>query len=124
MSPWIWIALALGAFLLLSLARSRSRSPEGLASIRQALDAGALLVDVRTPAEFGAHRLPGAVNVPLQAISQGQLKALGPKERALVLYCRSGARSAVAARTLRAAGYAQVYDLGAIGAWEQLPPKA
>ena len=42
---------------------------------------------------------------------------LGPKDTTLIVYCRSGVRSASAKRKLEAAGYAQVHDLGAMSRW-------
>ena len=80
------------------------------------VDAGALLVDVRSPAEFGAGHIRGAINIPVQSLPQ-RLKELDDKERPLVLYCASGARSASAAGMLRSAGYKKVHNLGAKSRW-------
>jgi phage shock protein E len=83
---------------------------------RQLVDAGARLVDVRTPAEFAAGHIPGAVNIPLQQLD-GRLSELQPKDQAVVLYCRSGNRSGTAARMLKSAGFAAVHDLGPMSRW-------
>ena len=83
---------------------------------RQFVQAGARLVDVRTPAEFTAGHLPGAVNIPLQQL-ESRLGELQPKDQAVVLYCRSGNRSSTAARVLKSAGFAAVHDLGAMSRW-------
>ena len=53
---------------------------------------------------------------PLQVLEQ-RLGELGPKEAPIVLYCRSGNRSAHAASMMRAAGFTAIYDLGAIDRW-------
>ena len=74
-----------------------------------------ILVDVRTPEEFREGRIPGAVNIPLQSL-QSRLAEL-PQDETIVLYCRSGNRSADAARILARAGYESVYDMGGIIAW-------
>lgn len=83
---------------------------------RQLVESGALLVDVRTPAEFADRHLPGAINVPVQELA-GRLSELEPKTRPVVLYCRSGNRSGHAAAQLASAGFAEIYDLGAINSW-------
>ena len=93
-------------------------SPDTTRSERahQLVEAGARLVDVRTPAEHRRHRIPGSVNIPLQQLEQ-RLGELEPKDAPVVLYCRSGRRSAMAARRLRQAGFTAVYDLGPATAW-------
>jgi phage shock protein E len=74
-----------------------------------------LLLDVRTPAEFGEGHIPGAVNIAVHELG-ARLPELGPKQRPIVVYCRSGARSASATQLMRRAGY-DVLDIGAMGNW-------
>ena len=74
---------------------------------------GAKIVDVRTKAEFRASHLQGAVNIPLQVLSQ-RLTELGPKSGQVILYCKTGARSAKAAIELQSAGFTDVVDGGAM----------
>jgi len=72
-------------------------------------DPGSVLLDVRTPAEFAAGHLPGALNVP-----QAQLRArLGeiPERRPVWVYCASGFRSYLALRVLRQKGWLDVRSL-------------
>lgn len=76
---------------------------------------GAQLLDVRTPAEFSAGHAPGAKNVPVDELA-ARLPELAYGSRQVVVYCRSGARSARAAQMLRAAGY-EVVDIGSLDAW-------
>ncbi len=83
---------------------------------RRLVEGGALLVDVRTPEEFAAGHISGAVNIPVQELDQ-RMKELEPKDRSVVLYCRSGNRSGHAARMLKSAGYRSVHDLGPMGQW-------
>lgn len=77
------------------------------------IDDGALLLDVRTPAEVATGAPDGAVNIPVQELAtrMGEL----PRERPLVVYCRSGARSATAVGQLLAAGF-DAYDAGGLSA--------
>lgn len=86
------------------------------AEARQLVVDGARLVDVRTPAEFAAGHIAGAINVPVQELD-ARISELGPKDAALVVYCRSGRRSGEAARTLKNAGFAAVHDLGPMSRW-------
>lgn len=81
---------------------------------RRLVEAGATLLDVRTGEEFGDEHLPGAVNIPVDDLAArlGEV----PQQRPVVVYCRSGNRSARAARVLAEQGY-QVRDLGPMDAW-------
>jgi rhodanese-related sulfurtransferase len=74
---------------------------------------GALVIDVRTPAEFGAGHLPNAINIPLQQIESGAPLPLKDKNQVLLLHCQSGMRSAKATKLLSGMGYVNVFDLGA-----------
>ena len=112
MTTWIAIALAAAA-LWYYMFRFGKVSP---AEARQRVGQGARLIDVRTPEEFEGGHLPGAVNVPLSDLRANADRA-GPEDAEYVLYCASGARSAVAARALKAAGRQKVFDLGSIGRW-------
>lgn len=82
----------------------------------QAVQAGAVLLDVRTPQEFAAGHLDGAVNIPVQELEQ-RLGELPAKDRQYVIYCHSGRRSAIAKRMLESRGYTQLLDLGAMTNW-------
>lgn len=73
------------------------------------------LVDVRTPEEFNAGYIPGAININLQELQQ-KLNRI-PTDKPVIVYCRSGNRSAFAANILKQAGYTEVYDLGGIIEW-------
>lgn len=82
-------------------------------AIRAWIQAGATVVDVRSPDEFRGGAYPGALNIPLQELS-GRLREI-PKQRPVVLYCASGGRSGVAAMMLKRAGYAEVANAGGLG---------
>jgi len=75
---------------------------------------GATLVDVRTPGEWQSGHIEGAVLIPIDELG-GRLGEI-PRDRTVVVYCASGARSAQAAAVLGAAGYT-VRDLGSISRW-------
>lgn len=109
----------IGALVLLSLAgffvlRGTRPSAAEAQSVAQRVDEGAQLVDVRTPAEFAGGHVRGAVNIPVGDLAS-RADALDAS-RPVVVYCRSGARSAAAASQLRARGF-EVHDLGPMSAW-------
>ena len=66
-------------------------------------------LDVRQPHEFAAATLPGAINVPLDVLTQ-RVAELDPQRR-VVLLCRSGGRSTTAAKMLSSHGFADVVNL-------------
>jgi len=78
--------------------------------------AGAVIVDVRTPAEFEAGHAKGAINIPFDQIAAraGELPA---KDKPLVLYCRTGRRSGIATGALQQLGFRAIYDFQTISAW-------
>jgi rhodanese-related sulfurtransferase len=73
-----------------------------------------MVIDVRTPEEFAAGHLEGAVNLNVEdGTLQAELADLDPGAEYIV-YCRSGRRSAIAAEAMAAAGFTSVTDLGAL----------
>ena len=73
----------------------------------------AVLLDVRTPAEYMEKRIPGSVNLPLDEI--GKIKFKVPDlNTPIYVYCRSGYRSHTALGILQKLGYTAVYDIGGI----------
>ena len=77
---------------------------------------GAVLLDVRTPQEYGEGHIPGSKNVPLQAI--GQVVSIVKDEGIpLYVYCHSGARSRQAVSALQRMGYTNVNNIGGIAAY-------
>lgn len=74
---------------------------------------GAVLVDVRSAAEFASGSAPGTVNIPLQELGS-RLHEI-PRSAPVVLCCASGTRSGMAKMLLKRQGYGQVYNIGAWG---------
>src|SRR5512137_809510 len=121
-------AAALGVAALLALAAlatvpvARADAPavkpgkvDG-ATARALAASGARVVDVRTPQEFASGHVPGAINIPYDEVAR-RAAEIGPPATRVVLYCRTGRRSSIAAAELSKLGYAQVYDFGSYGAW-------
>lgn len=74
---------------------------------------GPLIVDTRTPEEFAYGAYPGAINIPLDEI-ESKVSELGNKDRNILLYCASGARSAYAVRILKHNGFTNAQNGGGI----------
>lgn len=75
---------------------------------------GASLVDVRTPEEFAGKHVGGAKNIPIDELDTRMTEI--PKDKPVVVYCASGARSSAAAKMLKSAGY-DVIDVGPMRNW-------
>lgn len=79
---------------------------------QSAIDSGAEIIDVRTPAEFAEGHIEGAVNIDLNGPDfMGQVDSLDPA-KTYAVYCRSGNRSAAATRYMQDRGFGSVYELG------------
>lgn len=82
------------------------------------LDAGqAIAVDVREADEYALEHIPGAVHLPLGSVQQNAAAVLPDKNVHLLVYCRTGRRSAEACVLLRRQGYTRVQDLGGLLRW-------
>ena len=77
---------------------------------------GAILLDVRTPQEYGAGHIPESKNIPLQIIEKVTSVAEN-KDTVLYVYCQSGARSRQATSMLQGMGYTNVNNIGGIAAY-------
>lgn len=89
------------------------------AALRERLKSpGLVLIDVREEREWRAGRIPGAVHLS-RGVLERRIEAQAPQADAeIVLYCASGARSALAAESLKRMGYSNVFSLkGGYAAW-------
>lgn len=84
---------------------------------RLAADPGTVLVDVREAAELAVVAVPGATHVPLAHVLDGSGVGDLPRDRPVLVVCQVGARSLLAARSLRAAGVDAVNVEGGVLAW-------
>ena len=73
-----------------------------------------VVIDVRSPQEFAAGHVEGAINIAHTAIAQEIAKAGVGKEDTVLLYCQSGRRSGIALYTLKGMGFSRVENLGGI----------
>ncbi len=83
--------------------------------------AGALLLDVRSPAEFRSGRVQGAVNLPLENVTAESVRALlvGNDQKTVVLLCASGGRARTAAKKLAASGLKTLVVQGGTNSCQQ-----
>ena len=91
-----------------------------VADLKEMLDAGKdpYLVDVREPVEYEIVKIPGGVLIPKDRILSGEALAELPQDKPLVLYCKTGVRSAEALAAVKAAGFRDaVHVQGGVTAW-------
>lgn len=129
----IGLSCLLAAVTLSSCAGDASKQDEAQADVQKAAvyhklsaaDAKAvidteenvLILDVREQYEYDAGHIPDAVLLPSGSITARAAEVLPDKDQKILVYCRSGNRSATAARALVSLGYTQVYDFGGIIDW-------
>lgn len=82
---------------------------------KKLVEAGTIIIDVRTPEEYKSGQIKTSINIPLDKIS-GSIAELKKKNKPIITCCRSGARSGIVKSTLSAAGL-EVYNGGA---WNSL----
>lgn len=109
-------------------------SPAGVTNVtveeaKKLIDGGDVFVlDVRTPSEYNSSHIEGATLIPVTNSSGSSLSSDNllearvdevPKNKKILVYCRSGHRSILASKILVNAGYSQVYNMeGGINAWK------
>lgn len=76
-----------------------------------------ILLDVRTEEEFAESHIENALLIPYDEIEAKAATELPEKDAVILVYCRSGRRSAIAAESLAKMGYTNVYDFGGINDW-------
>ena len=89
-----------------------------LASLLAAAPLAALaetyLIDVRSPAEYAEAHADGAVNIPVDEVSQKISEITQDHDADIYVYCRSGRRAGVAQQVLNGMGYRKVTNLGTL----------
>lgn len=80
-------------------------------------DSSIILIDVRTESEYLSGHISGAVLLPLDLIQTQAETIIPDKDTKIIVYCRSGNRSAQAVSILENMGYTALYDMGGIIDW-------
>ena len=107
----------LGVISMIALFSACSKvSDEELRSAHNAYEKGALIIDVRTKEEFNVKHVKGSVNIPVQNIQRYYERI--PKGKEIIVYCRTGSRSQIAAEFLTKQGR-KVYNVATQDDWER-----
>ena len=81
-------------------------------------ESGYIIIDARTREEYDQGYIPGAILIPEYEIADRAEKELSDKNQLILVYCRSGRRSKIAAEELVKLGYTNVKEFGGIIDWE------
>ena len=124
MKKWIFLLLAV---MMLTACGQHTENDQGAVSVnitaeeaKQIMDSeeGYIILDVRTQEEYHQGHIPGAILIPEYEIAKRAEKELPDKDQLILVYCRSGRRSKIAAEELVKLGYANVKEFGGIIYWE------
>lgn len=80
-------------------------------------ESGYVILDVRTEEEFSEGHIPGAILIPDYEVGEKAQEVLKEKDRMILVYCRSGRRSKLAADALAKLGYTNIKEFGGIIDW-------
>ncbi len=114
-SKLMQIAAIVGVVALLIFFIVRAKPDVSAVDARALVRDGATLVDVRSEGEFAAGHVDGAINIPVDGIRDRLAEV--PRNKPVVLYCRSGMRSGRAAGILRDEGFVRVHNMGPMPSW-------
>ena len=81
-------------------------------------ESGYIIIDARTQEEYDQGHIPGAIMIPEYEIATRAEKELPDKNQLILVYCRSGRRSKIAAEELVKLGYTNVKEFGGINDWK------
>lgn len=81
-------------------------------------ETGYVIVDARTDSEYADGHIPGAVLIPEYEVATKAEGIIKNKDTKILVYCRSGRRSKIAAEELVKLGYTNVYEFGGIIDWK------
>jgi rhodanese-related sulfurtransferase len=90
-------------------------NPAELYSLVESQDEEYILVDVRTAEEFAMGHIPTSGNIPFDIIDENLPS--DNREDLIIVYCRSGRRSSIAANSLAELGFSNVVDFGGVSNW-------
>lgn len=76
-----------------------------------------IILDVRSESEYKEGHISNSILIPVSELESKAENLLKEKEQTILIYCRSGNRSAKAAEILSKLGYTNIYDFGGINSW-------
>ena len=119
------VVLCIVSFTMIGLVEAQGEQAASRISqqeLMQRMDAQTdmLILDVRTPAEFSAGHIPGAINIPHMELPSRLREVQPHRAKEVVVYCEAGGRAGIAEHALREAGFANVRHLaGDMAAWRR-----
>ena len=120
-----WMLLILAVLFLTACGEEKENDREAVymnitaQEAKQIMDSekGYIILDVRTQEEFDQGHIPGAILIPDSQIREKAETVLTDKDQLLLVYCRSGRRSKLAAEALVELGYTNIREFGGILDW-------
>lgn len=120
-----WMFLLLAAILLTACGQTNGKEQEAMyvnitaqeAKTIMDTEQGYVILDTRTREEYDQGHIPGAIVIPHDEITDRVEEELTDKDQLLLVYCRSGRRSKLAAETLVKLGYTNIKEFGGILDW-------
>ncbi|MFK7865571.1 MAG: rhodanese-like domain-containing protein [Pseudohongiellaceae bacterium] len=111
-----WLFVATGIVFYHQRTGSKSVSPQGAVTLINRSDA--VVVDLRDKKEFDAGHIVDSVNIPYAKLTQRLSELSKRKEKPLIVVCKLGQQSGMAAKQIQEAGFADVHKLsGGISEW-------
>ncbi len=120
-----WIVLLLAVMMLAACGQDKEKdqgavymniTAEEAKSIMDS-EKGYVILDVRTQEEYDEGHIPGAILIPDYEIKERAEEELTDKDQLILVYCRSGRRSKIAAEALVELGYTNIKEFGGIIDW-------
>lgn len=117
-----WMMLLLATLLLTGCGTEKGTASYEMITAQQAKEimdtqAGYVILDTRTQEEYETGHIPGAIVISHEEIKDKAESALPDKDQLILVYCRSGRRSKLAAQDLVDLGYTNVKEFGGIIDW-------
>ncbi|MSR11481.1 MAG: rhodanese-like domain-containing protein [Gammaproteobacteria bacterium] len=113
----MWIVAVIAIIAYHQRTSGKAVGPAGAVSLINRRDA--IVVDVREKKEFDSGHIVDSINIPMVKLSQRITELQKHKDKPIVVVCKLGQQSADAAKTLQAAGYAEVFKLaGGLTEWK------
>ena len=119
------IILVLAALLLTACGQTKEKDREEIymnisaqeAKVLMDTEKDYIILDVRTQEEYDQGHIPGAIVISHEEITEKAEDVLTDKEQLILVYCRSGRRSKIAAEALVELGYTNIKEFGGIIDW-------
>lgn len=113
------ILIIVGVGIIIYWFSKRRGNNLSIETVNADLANGALLIDVRSAAEYSSGHAKGSRNIPLQNLQSGTLPTKD-KQQTVYVYCHSGARASRAKAILRQSGFSKVINIGGLTKWRNM----